>query len=200
MTITEAGTELLVDVDKVYTRAMVEVDVDSIDIDEGIVEARIVPYEVEADLGDGLHEIFSRAAFAASIGNPARCKVTDQQHNRTVNIGKAISLRDEHDGLYGTLKIVQTAAGRDCLLLMREEVLSDVSVEFRPMRGHYEVSKRSDGFLLRHRRAELCGVSPVGTGAYPTARVLSVRAAHVQHEREKALAYLDSLKSGPQRV
>src|SRR4029078_13085948 len=87
--------------DGVQVRAAQVLDVEP--DDTGIVEVRIVPYEVEALLDDGLVEVFSRGAFAGAVGNPGRCKVTDQQHGRSVVIGAAVELRDEADGHYGRL-------------------------------------------------------------------------------------------------
>lgn len=190
--------QLLIELGKTYTREATAV-VQDVDVDKGIIEARIVPYEYEADLGGGLHEIFSPHAFASAIGNPSRCKVTDQQHNRTVNIGKAVQLRDEDDALYGALRIVDTSAGRDVLTLLREKILEELSVEFQAVKGKYDVVRRGPGdFLLRHHKATLIGVSPVGAGAYGNqARVISVRNAQRERAREQALAYLDSLNSGP---
>jgi HK97 family phage prohead protease len=145
--------------------------------------------------------VFTRAAFAAAVGNPSRVKVTDQQHNRAVNIGMAVELRDEPDGLYGKLKIADTTAGRDVLTLLRERVLEELSVEFRPMARRFQVVRRAaDDLLVRHDKAELVGVSPVGAGAYgDQARVLLVRNAERERAREKAMAYLDSLVAGPVR-
>jgi HK97 family phage prohead protease len=190
---------LLVDPEKTYLRAAATVE--DVDVDAGIVDAKLVPYEVEAHLGEGLHEIFTRGAFAAAVGNPSRVKLTDQQHQRQVAIGKAVELRDEPDGLYGKLRIADTRAGRDVLVLLREGVLSELSVEFRPLRRKYDVVRRGpDDMLVRHHQAELVGVSPVSSGAYgDQARVLMVRNAERDRGREKALAYLDSLTSGPRR-
>jgi HK97 family phage prohead protease len=190
---------LLVDPEKTYLRAAATVE--AVDVDAGIVDAKLVPYEVEARIGEGLHEVFTRAAFASAVGNPSRVKVTDQQHNRAVNIGMAVELRDEPDGLYGKLKIADTSAGRDVLTLLRERVLEELSVEFRPMARRFVVVRRAaDDLLVRHDKAELVGVSPVGAGAYgDQARVLLVRNAERERAREKAMAYLDSLVAGPVR-
>lgn len=169
------------------------------DVDEqGVVEVKIVPYEVEAELEGGLSEVFSRGAFAAAVGNPSRCKMTDQQHGRSVVIGNAIELRDEPDGHYGRLRIADTVAGRDVLTLLRAKVLDEMSVEFRPVRKSMHVVRRPGGALLvRHDKAVLVGVSPVSAGAYGRdARVLSVRDAEADRTRERELAYLASLTAG----
>jgi HK97 family phage prohead protease len=169
--------------------------------DEGLVEARIIPYEVEVQLGEGLWEVFTRGAFQAAVGNPSRCKVTDQGHQRQVIIGHATQLRDEPGGLEGQLRIADTSHGRDVLALMRAGSLSELSAEFRPQARHMQVTRRAaGGVLVRHDRAVLVGVSPVGLGAYgEEARVLSVREAESDKARELLLAQLAGLTSGPRK-
>lgn len=188
--------ELVMDPAQTYLRAAATVE--SVDLDAGVIDAKLVPYEVEADLGGGLHEVFAPGAFSAAVGNPSRVKVTDQQHNRAVNIGKAIELRDQPDGLYGRLRIVDTSAGRDVMVLLREKVLEELSVEFRPIRRKFDLVRRgANDMLVRHHKAELVGVSPVGAGAYgDQARVLLVRSAERDTAREEALMFLASLTAG----
>lgn len=186
-------TESLYDLEAVHTRAA---QVAEVDTERGLVEVKLAPYEVEAELYDGMSEVFTAGCFAAAVGNPSRVKVTDQQHNRAVVIGNCVALRDQGDGIYGTLRIADTAAGRDVLTLLRgpDPVLDEVSVEFKPQKRHARFIRRGpNDVLLRHDRAILLGVSPVGAGAYGTdARVLSVRDANAEHARERELAYWDA--------
>jgi HK97 family phage prohead protease len=183
--------EALYDLEAVHTRAAQVVDVGD---EQGLVEVKLAPYEVEGDLGAGLSEVFTRGCFSAACGNPSRVKVTDQQHNRAVVIGNAVQLRDEADGIYGQLRIADTAAGRDVLTLLRAKILEELSVEFMPQKRHAKFIRRGpDSVLLRHDRATLLGVSPVGAGTYgESARVLSVRDAQAEHRREQELAYWNS--------
>lgn len=181
--------------DQVQTR---RAEITAVNEDEGVVEARIVPYENEVQLDDGLWEVFSRGAFAAAVGNPSRCKVTDQGHQRNIVIGHAVELRDDTDAHYGRLRIADTTQGRDVLALLRAGSLSELSAEFVPQRRHMRITQRAGGVLVRHDRATLVGVSPVGLGAYGhEARVLSVREADVDRRREAILAQLQALTAGP---
>lgn len=197
MTMTTADGVLRFEPDDVQVRRAAVTDVD----DTGIVEARIAPYEHEAQIDDGLFEVFTRGAFAAAIGNPSRCKVTDQGHQRQVVIGHAVELRDEDDAHYGRLRIADTSQGRDVLTLLRAGSLTELSVEFRVQPRHMRVSKRAaGGMLVRHDRATLVGVSPVGAGAYgDEARVLAVREARTDRQVDRILAELRALTSGPVR-
>jgi HK97 family phage prohead protease len=172
--------------------------VEEIDEEAGLVEAKLAAYEETVELEPGLWEVFSRGAFAGAVGNPSRVKVTNQGHDRVI-IGHATELRDEDDGLYGRLKIPDTSHGRDVLTLLREGTLVDLSVEFRAQRRHVVVARReTGGVLVRHNKATLTGISPVGAGAYgDKARVLSVREAARDLARDRALAHLATLVSGP---
>jgi HK97 family phage prohead protease len=185
------------DTEAVQVRTAVVVGVD----DEGLVEAKLAPYEVEAELADGVWEVFTRGAFAGATDNPSRCKVSDQGHQRQVVIGHAAELRSLQDGMYGKLKIADTVNGRDVLTLMRSGSLTDLSVEFRPQKKNMRISQRAGGgVLIRHDKATLVGVSPVGEGAYgEDARVLMVREASQRRAREEAIARLSLLTAGPKR-
>jgi phage head maturation protease len=101
-----------------------------------------------------------------------------------VAIGQAIEIREEGDRVFGRLRIADTAAGRDVLTLLREQVLDELSIEFVPQRKHMKVEKLPEGGLLvRHDRAVLKGISPVSHGAYGRgSRVLAVRAQSLYDE------------------
>lgn len=174
--------------------------VEAFDVDQGTVECVLVSYEREALVDEGLAEVFTRGAFKAACGNPSRVKVTDQQHNRGVVIGHAVDLDDRTDGLYGNLRVADTAAGRDVLTLLRCGTLTELSIEFRAQRQHMRYTRRADDLLVRHDRAVLVGVSPVSAGAYGEgSRVLSVRDSARQREREQLLARLSALQAGAHR-
>lgn len=164
------------------------------------VEVKLVPYEVEARIGEDTREVFTRGAFARA--DPRRVKVSDQQHNRATIIGRAVELDDRADGAYGLLKISDTAAGRDVLTLLRDQVLTEVSVEFVPQRRYMKVQRRGEDFLVRHDRATLLGVSPVAHGAYGAdARVLAVRAAELYAEHlETAEAEVEAQRAALEKI
>jgi HK97 family phage prohead protease len=167
------------------------------DSDTGVVEALLMTYETEVELEPGLREVFTRGAFAAALGNPPRVVVSNQGHDRGTSIGKVTELREDGNLLMGTMRISDTAAGRDVLTLLRDEVLTELSVEFKLKKGGYRVSCRDGDTLVRHDKATLVGISPVPAGAYGDAsRVLAVRAAEMDRTRERVLAELRSLTAG----
>lgn len=157
----------------------------SVDADQGTIDALIISYEQRAQIDFDLFEVFTRGAFASAVSAPHRVKVSNQQHDMKVTIGRATELREESDGLYGRLRIADTAAGRDVMTLLREDILDELSIEFVPQKRYMKVEKLADGGLLvRHDRAVLKGLSPVAHGAYGRgSRVLAVRAQSIFDER-----------------
>src|SRR5262245_9818913 len=109
--------EALYDLTVVHTRSAQVLDVQESDSDDkaGMLEVKLAPYDVEAERWDGMSEVFSRACFAAACGNPSRVKVSNQGHDRRNTVGDAVQLRDEADGIYGTLRILPTALGKDLM-------------------------------------------------------------------------------------
>lgn len=171
--------------------------VEDIDADKRTVDVRLMRYEHEVEVDEGLHEMFTAGAFKAAVGNPSRVKVSDQQHQRAVVIGQATELRDESDALYGRLMIADTVAGRDTLTLLREKILEELSIEFRAMKRYMKVNRSTKGLHVRHDRAVLVGISPVAAGAYGDgSRVLAVRCEMEDRQRDKAIASLMAMTSG----
>lgn len=163
-------------------RAATVVDVDT---DRGIIDALVMTYEKRAQIDHDVFEVFTAGAFASAVSSPHRIKVSNQGHDMRVTIGRALEIREEGGAVYGRLHIADTAAGRDVLTLMREEVLDELSIEFVPQKRYMKVEKLQDGSLLvRHDRAVLKGISPVAHGAYGRgSRVLAVRAQSLYDEQ-----------------
>ena len=170
----------------------------------GVVDARLITYEHRAQIAEDMWEVFTRGAFEGAVAEPHRVKVSNQQHDMSVTIGRAIELRDEQDGLYGRLKIADTSAGRDVLTLLRDGVLDELSIEFVPQKRHMKVERLAgESILVRHNRATLRGISPVSRGAYGQgSKVLQVRAqtllsetdAQREREAQEAAAHLAAVR------
>lgn len=181
--------------DGLQTRAAPVLEVRE-DEDYGYLDVKIVPYEIETQLADRYFETFSRGAFAGAVGNPKRCVMSNAQHDRANPIGRAIELRDQEDGHYGTIRIPKTDLGSRVLKLIRGEVLEEISVEFFPQKRYRREVWRGDELHIRHDRATLLGCSPVVEGAYgENARILAMR-ERANFVRERELALLGSLRAG----
>lgn len=176
--------------------------VTEVDEEKGLVEVRIVPYEVEAQLGPNYWETFTRGAFSAAVKNPSRVKMSNMQHDLANPIGVAVELREQDDGHYGTIHIPPTDLGTRVLTLMKgpHPVLEEISVEFEPQKRYRHEVWQGNELHIRHDRATLIGLSPVTAGVYGSgAKVLSVRSTG-DLSRESELAYLRSLNAGPVRA
>lgn len=172
-------------------------EVAEVDAEHGLVDLLMATYERESEVAPGLWEVFTRGAFDAAMPNPHRIKMTNQGHDRQNGIGKSIKLWDDGDRFLSRVKISDTSYGRDVLTLMRDEVLTEVSLEFYPKK--FDSRRRAeDNLLLRHDKVTLVGVSPVLAGAHGDgSKVLSVREAAQDATRERILAELRALTSGP---
>lgn len=94
-------------------------------------------------------------------------------------IGRATSLTEESVGLVAELRVSNTTAGNDALELIRDGVLTGLSIGFRvPPGGDSWSPNRSRRDLHEIRLLE---VSVVGEPAYSEAKVLAVRSALSPH-------------------
>ncbi len=151
------------------------------------LEARIIPYDVEAVVADPPHntpyrEVFRHGAFAPQMAAANRVDVLlnyEHQQNLSGVIGRGKSLEDRPDGLYGQFRILEHPDGDKALQLVHDGVLRGMSAEF--------ISKRSnrtfDGLVertdARLRAVALCrdfdSVFVGAKAAYQGAEVLAVR-------------------------
>lgn len=163
---------------------------------DGTFTGRLVPYESPTELQPGFWEVFSRGSLAAAARDPGRVKVRGVDHERSI-IGKAVMLDDRVDGLWGQFHFASTAAAQEARTLMTEGFIDELSIEFQQLPRSRSESQRDDGsWLIRHRRARLLGVSPVGHGAYGRqATVMSVRMRVAEDARREQLALLNRLRS-----
>lgn len=188
---TTATTLVLPPFDGLQHRAA---DVEHIDVDDGTILMRAVPYDVETQLADDLFESFAPAAFARAAAAPGRCKLW-HEHGGPL-IGHATTIEDRPDGTWINAKISNTLAGQEARELARDGTLDQVSITFRPMKDWMKVTRSERGFHVRHSRAGLLGVALVAHGAYAdNAYIASIREAGADRNREAALARLRSLQA-----
>lgn len=169
------------------------------DLADNEVLLRAVPYDVEYPIDLGLGESFEPGAFRGAEKDPARVKLwhdhSDTPRGRIAGVGT--SIEDRPDGSYVRAKFANTDTGQELRSLLKDGILDEASIEFRPIPKDMQVIRDGDNVHVRHRRAHLRGVAVVPEGAYGRdALVMSVRdlrAKTAEKARAEALARLDAL-------
>lgn len=90
-------------------------------------------------------------------------------------IGRVTATRDAEDGLHITGRISDTPTGREVHTLMRDGVLSSLSIGFEPIEWREEHDEDDDRPLIVHTRARAREFSVVAFPAYETAQLSAVR-------------------------
>jgi len=139
-----------------------------------------VPYNVEQRINADLIEVFRPGAFNAQLNAAHRVKFTREHLSMGgVLIGRATELRDDAKGLYAEFRVSQTPAGDETLELIRDGVLTDLSIGFMAGQNH-----RTKSGVVERITARLFEVSVVLEGAYGDAAVIqAVRAANDETNR-----------------
>jgi uncharacterized protein len=153
-----------------------------LDSDNGrTIEARIVPYNVPTTVADDPRhggsgvpytETWLPGAFEAQVRASGRPKVLlNFEHEPGLRgiVGHALELRDERDGLHGSFSVHANSDGEKALHLIRENVLTGLSLEALPLR----TVKR--GNVIERVKAHLDKVSLCRIPAFATAQVLAIR-------------------------
>lgn len=119
--------------------------------------------------------IIEPGAFTKTLQeNSSRIKLL-WQHDVHEPIGLPKKLEETVEGLEVTGKISQTARGKDALVLVRDNVISELSIGFDPIR--YELENFEDGSVMRHvKELRLWEISLVTFAADPKAKIQSVHA------------------------
>lgn len=144
--------------------------------------ARIVPYNTPTVVSDAPHhveymEAFRADAFDAQLkaaGTPGERPVfLNFEHEPGLRgiIGRAVQLVSRSDGLYGEFRILDGTDGDKALTLIRDKVLSGMSLEANASR-----SEMKDGIVWRTAaRIKNAALTRTGIQAYKSAMVLAVR-------------------------
>ena len=129
------------------------------------IEGRAVPYGETIDLG-GVFETFA----PGSVDPVAlRRKPILWQHDTKEPIGRIDGARNEPDGLYVRAKLFPTARGADAIRLLREGVVSGLSIGFRADVDEW------DGNHVTRKKVDTAEVSIATIPAYAGAGITSVR-------------------------
>lgn len=150
------------------------------------LEARIVPYNTPTRVADPpdyvpYEETWLPGAFEKQQRAADRIKVwLNFEHDGGLRgiVGHGISLEERGDALYGCFRVHENADGDKALQLVRDGLLSGISLEAKALR-----SRRLNGVVERVR-AHLDKVSLCREPAFKEAQVLALREASVDEEPE----------------
>lgn len=156
------------------------------DGDGRTVHGIVVPYNERAEISDfagSYIESFARGSFARSIAlRGHKVKLMAAHDSRRFPIGRATSLVERDNGLYGAFAIPATREGDDVLELVRSGTLDSFSVGFTPVRD------RREGDVLVRTECAIREVSLVGIPAYEGASVAGIRASQPQPHISRVVA------------
>jgi Escherichia/Staphylococcus phage prohead protease len=132
------------------------------------------PVEIH-EAGRSYTESLVRGAFADDTTSPNTIPLMARhpKSDDTLPIGVTLTLREENDGLHGDWKVSKTELGDEVLELVRDGAISGLSIGFIPNQDRWSTDKRN----VQRVRAHLDHVAIVRVPAYPTARIMGVRAA-----------------------
>jgi HK97 family phage prohead protease len=146
------------------------------DGDGRTIIGRCIPFDTPATVSDPpgyepYQEVFRAGAFKAATRAPNRVFL-DFEHELGIGgvLGHGVELEERPDGLYGRFRVLDHSDGDKALTMVRERVLTGLSVMFQPLR-----SLRSPGGPVERVRVALDRVSLCRVGAYEDAQVLAVR-------------------------
>jgi HK97 family phage prohead protease len=174
--------------------------------DDRTLTGRLMPYGIVTDIADPkpgggwdlYREGFRPGAFSSQLNSPApkALKGIGLRHRHDEGglgfLGPFTSLREQSDGLYGDVRILDMHKTNVTDLL--DAGIDELSVEFRL--PHPQATQVDASGVRWRVRAHLIGVALDAKGAYPTAQVLAYRTEQddlarliaEQHEREEAEA------------
>ena len=124
---------------------------------------------------DGDREIVCKGAFTKTIQeNKNRIKIL-WQHQIKVPIGLPMEMHEDDKGLYIKGKISDTTQGRDTLILMRDGVVTEMSIGYCVVKEAYDRVRN----LSNLQELKLWEISPVTYGANDQAGVGVVKSLDI---------------------
>lgn len=128
------------------------------------VQGIAVPYEVEQRINAGLTEVFVRGAFNHQLRAAHRVPFTRNHlpHGGDL-IGRTTALRDDAAGLIGEWRVSKTPKGDETLELIKDGVLSQLSIGFRETANG---TRRRGNGTVEYTKTNLAEVAVVLEGAY----------------------------------
>ena len=128
--------------------------------------------------------IIDPGAFKNTLQNHDRNVVILWQHDDTNPIGTPTEMWETKHGLEIVGKISSTQQGKDALTLMRDGVVTEMSIGFDPVSFRFE-EEGKDKALVRHvDEVRLWEISLVSFGANPEAKITEVQSLLLDNARE----------------
>lgn len=144
-------------------------------LDEGLFAGHASIFGVP---DDGLPpDVIERGAFSKTIAEwgplgKNRIKVLALHRHDWLPIGRPLELREDERGLYVRAKISDTSIGRDVLTLLRDGVLTELSIGFDAVKAEPPTPSRPYRVL---REVRLWELSPVTWALHPQATIEAVK-------------------------
>lgn len=118
--------------------------------------------------------VIERGAFTKTLAERSKQVKILWQHDPDCPIGKPTMMEETAQGLHVRGKISETEHGKECLMLMRDEVIDSLSIGFDPIRFEM-VKHEDDGQMWRHiKEVRLYEFSPVTFPANAAAKITNV--------------------------
>lgn len=153
---------------------------EDLDIRDDYCEGLVVPWDRETEIvearGDGLvhyRELFERGSFDRAIAKASRVSLTfNHDTSLSARIGYGLKFSDSAEGLVGGFKLDKSTADK------ARDVLSSSHSAFSV--GFFSLVPKAgqerEGSIVSRKAALLDHVAAVTAGAYPDARLTTVRA------------------------
>jgi HK97 family phage prohead protease len=143
--------------------------VEKSDPDEGTFEGFAAAYGNEDAQGD----IIEYGAFAKTVREGSDRVRVYWQHDLTEPIGVPVVMAETPQGLFVKGKVSLTQRGRDALTLMRDGVVSELSIGAQVVKSHM-----ADGGIRKLTELRLFDISLVSLAANPQAVITAVKDDH----------------------
>lgn len=141
-------------------------------------------------------DIIEKGAFSKTIKeNINRIKVL-WQHDPTEPIGIPETMIEDDNGLYVKAKISATDAGKKALTLIRDGVVTEMSIGFDTVKSDYKTVGNKRFRLIKE--IKLWEFSPITFAANDQAKILQIKSLLSSTDNvtiNKVLRYIESLKS-----
>lgn len=164
-------------------RKRVAFEVKDVDVDAGTFSGHASIFNIP---DDGMPpDVMLPGAFAKTIKEwgpmgANRIKILALHRNDWLPIGVPTELREDGTGLFFVGKISDTSLGRDVLTLLRDRVLTEMSIGFDVIKQEPDKTRG----VRRLQEVRLWEISPVTWAMHPLATIADVKAIRTMTDRD----------------